>query len=147
MKTPTLNQFQGWAKEHQSLALAVCKATAFAQVTRERVDEYTAPIFQSFKFKDEEGQPIEKPGQLYLCKDEDRCKEYYAEKEIADRAHGWGGEEGYCPALVAEHNQIKMEQALIFKGAKLMGIKGMGWNTLENRKKMLDLLLGACRKR
>jgi len=147
MNKPTLKQFQSWAKENQSLALAVCKATAFAQLERERVDKYTMPIFQRYGFKDEQGQPIDKPGQLYLCQDEQLCTTYFTECNKANQAHGWGGPFDHCPALVAEHNQIKIEQALIDEGAKLMGIESQGWNTLEDRKKMLDLLLGACLKK
>ena len=143
MKTPTIEAFKAWAKEHQSLALAVCKAQAFAKVERERVDAYIRPIFDRYAFKDERGEPIKKPDDLYHCKDEVLCAAYYAECDSTHREHGFRGPEGYCPALVAKDMQLKTEWALLDTGATLFGF---GDITLygENHAKMLNLLLGAC---
>jgi len=146
MNTPSLSQFKVWAKDNQSLAMAVCKATAFAKVTRERVDKYTVPIFESYGFKDEEGEPIPDKDQLYICKDEKRVATYYEKCNRANRVHGWNGPEDHCPALVASYTQTKMEWALLDKGCELLGLKDHPHH-LDDRQKMLDLLLGACLKR
>ena len=143
MKTPTLDEFKAWAKEHQSLALAVCKAQAFAQVERERVNAYIRPIFDRYSFKNEKGEPIKKPDDLYLCKDEVLCAAYYAECDKAHREHGFRGPEGHCPALVAEDMHRRAAAALIEAGVKLFDIGTAGIYG-ENRAKMLRLLLGAC---
>src|SRR5436305_796946 len=46
----TSADFKDWAREHRSLALAVCRAQAAAELTRARVDAYIKPIFESFGF-------------------------------------------------------------------------------------------------
>jgi hypothetical protein len=80
----TSADFKDWAREHRSLALAVCRAQAAAELTRARVDAYIKPIFESFGFvysgelaesldmragEKLVGKPLESEKDLYLCDD------------------------------------------------------------------------------
>lgn len=151
MKTPTLSQFKKWAKEHASLANAVCLAQAFAQIERERVDAYVAPIFARYGFQYGEIAKgmhtglIENPKYLYLCEEEEKVAAYYAECDKAHRQYGFEGKDGECPALVAETLKIDAENALLDAGCKWLEIdrSAMG---MDHRKQMLDLLIGGCIK-
>lgn len=151
MNYPTLEQFKAWAKIHKKLAMTVVAAKAVAQVTRERVDEYTQPIFEKYGFKaDSEvmkktpdyGKPLDTPKDLYMT-DDPRCTEFYAECDEEHKRQGFDVKPGYCPALVAENALIKAENALLEAGSELMGVNLIGIS-LENRKKALEILLGAC---
>ena len=152
MKTPALNEFKAWAQAHKQDALAVCMAQAYAQLERERVDAYVLPIFQRYNFQYgheiTRGQykgPIPTPNELYLCEEEELIKDYYEECDKAHREHGFTGEHGYCPALVADEVRRKAENAFLRLGCELFGLDDLPHMT-EHRKKMLDLLLGACLK-
>jgi hypothetical protein len=153
----TLPQFKQWARKHKRLALAVCAAKAAAIVTREKVDAYTKPIFESFGFRysgelsdkmgkhggPQSGQLIPTPADLYLC-DDSRTPEFYAACTAEHKRQGFFKmKPGYCPALVAEHLLIQAENALIEAATPLFGI-GVEHVHFEDRTKYLDLLLGAC---
>ena len=140
MITPTLTQFKTWARANRSLAEAVCMAQAFAECERERVDAYIRPVFDRYTFIDEQGKRITKPRDLFMSADD--ATEFYAACDVAHRENGFTGESGYCPALIAESMLIDAQNALIKSGAALLGIDGDIYG--EHRKKMLDLLLGAC---
>jgi hypothetical protein len=152
--TPTISEFKAWSLSHYSLAHAVCAAKAYAQCRREQVDAYLRPIFDSFKFtigeefggrRGDAGKPITDPTRLYLCGDEELCKDYFHACDLEHRKHGFTGPYGHCPALIAEHLLVIAENALLDAGCKLMGIED-GHAALwgDKREKMLDLLLGAC---
>lgn len=113
-------------------------AEAAAKSTRAKVDAYIQPVFERFSFTSKwDGKPITKPNDLYLT-DED-CTAYYAACDIAHREQGYNLPEGHCPALVAEHEQLKAEWALLEAAGKLLGIDGLGlWG--DNRKQLLDIL-------
>lgn len=142
MNTPTLPQFKKWASEHKPLAEAVCLAQAFAEMERARVDAYEIPLFLSFGFTDKTGKPLEIPEELYLCKDEAKCMEFYAASYKAHRAHGWKGREGHCPALTAEHLVIDAQNSLLKAGENLMGVEFT--RSMKTRAKALELFMGAC---
>lgn len=148
--TPTLSEFKTWASQNRSLALAVCAARASAEVERKRVDAYIGPIFHSYGFTVDRhaqtpGELIDKPSNIYLSTDEVRVTAYFAECDAAHRAHGFTGKEGYCPALIAEAVVIDAENALLQAGCTLLGLKEIPWS-MEHRREMLQLLLGACLK-
>ena len=42
--------FKQWTRDNAKLALAVCEAQAYAEMTKARVDAYVQPIFDSFDF-------------------------------------------------------------------------------------------------
>jgi len=151
MKTPTLAAFKLWAKVNKELALMVCKAQAQAELVREHVDSYTQPIFETYGFKvdaditkgmTDYGRPLDKPSDLYLT-DDPRVTEYYAACDKAHKEQGYDVQAGYCPALVAEHELIKIQNQLLESGAKLMGIEDIPVYG-KNRVDMLKLLIGAC---
>ncbi len=148
----TKEKFLAWAKkkENRNVALLYCKAKAFAEVERKRVDAYILPIFKTYGFREDhkygEGHTptnnlIEDPDDLYLC-DDPRLPEYYEETYKAHTAHGWTGERTHCPALVAENLVIQAENAVLKLGEELTGIAPEQLYG-DNRKKMLDLLIGA----
>lgn len=148
MRTPKLAEFKRWARQHSALAHAVVMAQAFAELERERVDAYIAPILADFSFKygerytEKRGQFINKVGDLYLCDDEAGLKRFYECCDEAHRAHGFTGPHGHCPALTAENLQMEAERALIDAGCELMGIERGLYG--ENRAEMLRILMGAC---
>lgn len=152
MKTPTLQQFQSWARDNRLLALAVCQAQAFAECERKRVDAYQLPIFKRYNFKVREEwlkpdsrhqQTIDSPRDLYLSDQEELCAQYYAECHAANIAHGWKGNPDHCPALVAENLLMEAQRALLESGAELLGMDLTACYG-DLRKRALDLLLGAC---
>ena len=147
----TLPAFKAWAKDTVPIARALMLAQAFAAVERERVAKYVRPIFESFPFVygpiaarcGLEGQRITTEKDLYLCEDTELLTAYYTACDAAHRAHGFRGPEGHCPALTAEYLVMEAERALIDAAAPLFGITDVYG---DNRKKYLDLLLGACVK-
>ncbi len=139
----TAAEFKQWSKDHKPLAMAVCRAMAFAEVEQQRVDAYVRPIFDSFNFVDEHEKKIEHPKDVYLSQDEAACKAFFARCDEAHRAHGFKGPEGHCPALEAETVLRIAEDALLRAGADFLEIEELHIYG-EDRKKMLDLLLGAC---
>lgn len=151
MKSPTLDEFKTWAKAHSKQALQVCTAKAFAQCEKERVNAYIQPIFESFKFtyagKLAESckltGPIPNQNELYLCDDEVRLAAYYAECDQAHREHGFTGPTGHCPALTADHFRIQTENLFLREGCDLFELEDIPGMPAD-RKKLLDLLLGAC---
>ncbi len=154
MRTPALPAFKKWAKAHYSLAHAVCVAQAFAECQRERVDAYVQPIFDSFGFhyrgdlaeKCNLSGPIPSVKELYLCDDEAQLALFYEACDQAHAAHGFKGEKGHCPALVAEHILIIAENALMEAANPLFDADFVATAHFENRRKLLDCLLGACLK-
>lgn len=149
--TPDLETFKKWAKDCAPAGRAVLLARAFAELERERVDAYILPIFKSYKFTVAEkngrrhpGEEITEPRMLYLSDDEVMCAAYYEECDRAHRAHGFKGPHGHCPALTAEHLVIQTEHALIGLAQDLFGVEAHQLWRPEDRKKYLDLLIGAC---
>jgi hypothetical protein len=124
-------------------------ARAFAETERARVDTYVAPIFARYDFhvaeRWQERRPtkITKPGDLYLCDDEPACKAFYADCDDAHRAHGFTGPAGHCPALTAERLLCEAERALLTLAESTTGVAPDRLYG-DNRKKMLDLLIGMC---
>lgn len=153
MRTPTLDEFKTWAREHHDLAITVCKAQALAECERERVDAYILPIFQRYGFHadlkllhngPDANRLLTTPKELYLSEDP-RIPDYYAECDAAHRAHGFTGPDGHCPALSAEYLHTQAENALLEAAHDLLDVELSVLGGPE-RKKMLDLLLGACLK-
>lgn len=143
-RTPTPAAFKKWARANKPLAKAVALAQAFAQVERERVDDYVEPLFQSYGFLDDEGKPVTASERSYLVEgDETRMSEFYAKCLVLHAEHGYKGEPETCPALVAENLACKAEQALLDELATFMGLDSI-WTTLEQRAKALDLAMTAC---
>jgi len=141
----TVSMLKTWARRNKDLAMTVCKAKAFAEVERERVDAYVAVVFAGFGFKDEDGNAIPDARRLYLCEDDAACAAFYAACDVAHRANGWTGEEGHCPALTAENLQIQAENLLLASLGEFVGVDDGDFSrSLEMRAKALNIALGVC---
>ena len=146
MKQPNLDEFKAWAKAHRMDAMTVCAAQAIANVERERVDAYIRPIFDRFTFLNKRtGEQITNPDDLYLAEDPrlDEGGEYWEACDAAHRDHGFTGKRYYCPALIADPDLIKSQNKFLRLGCDLFGLEDIP-SMPDHRKKMLDLLLGAC---
>lgn len=149
--TPSLKTFARWAQINAPVAKAVIMAQAFAELERERVNTYIRPIFDRYAFVDgmsrgaHLGQPLETPDQIYLSTDEAKVKAYFEECDTAHRAHGFTGPQGHCPALRADNLLIQAQNALIDQAIPLFGIESCDLFG-DDRKRYLDLLIGACLK-
>lgn len=146
-----LEDFKKLCKENRELALAVCKARAYAEVMREQVDKYTLPIFNKYKFRvsfsemrGEYGEFVKSPKDLYLTDlDSQDVKNFYKDVAAEHRKHGFKGPEDHCPALVAENFLTEAENVLLDVFKEFFKIEECGLYG-ENRKKMLNLVMGAC---
>lgn len=139
-KTLTIAALKRWAPKLRPLVVEMLAKRAFAEVERKRVDAYIAPVFAQFRFVDDEGAVITNPKRLYHCEDAAMCAAYYAACDIAHREHGFKGESGECPALVAEHNQLKAEWVVLESMERFVGLDdGALSRTLEIRAKALEL--------
>lgn len=150
---PTLPQLKQWAKDNRRLALAVCAAQAYAETMREAVDKIQRQILAELPLYDDlmaehkgtERKRITDPKHTYLSQDEAACQRYFAECNTRTRAAGLKPADmpdEYCPALVAEHDQIKAERALLDSGGALCGFGSDDlWGELRDRG--LKLFLGA----
>lgn len=151
--TPTLPEFEAWACDCAPAGRAVLMAQAFAETTRQHVDAYIRPIFDAFAFEYSGdlasrlhlSGPIPTPNELYLCGDGQSTDAYYAECDRIHKAHGSTLPTGHCPALHAEMLLTQTENALIELAAPLFGVHGHELCG-ENRRRYLDLLIGACLK-
>ena len=141
-KSPTLTiaSMKRWAPKLRPLVVEMLAKRAFAEVERKRVEAYIAPVFAQFRFVDDEGAVITSPERLYHCEDAAMCAAYYAACDIAHREHGFKGEPGECPALVAEHNQLKAEWVVLESMERFIGLDdGALSRSLEIRAKALEL--------
>ena len=139
-KTLTIASLKRWAPKLRPLVVEMLAKRAFAEVERKRVDAYIAPVFAQFRFVDDEGAVITNPKRLYHCEDAAMCAAYYAACDIAHREHGFKGEPGECPALVAEHNQLKAEWVVLESMERFTGLDdGALSRSLEIRAKALEL--------
>ena len=140
IKTLTIASLKRWAPKLRPLVVEMLAKRAFAEVERKRVDAYIAPVFAQFRFVDDEGAVITNPKRLYHCEDAAMCAAYYAACDIAHREHGFKGEPGECPALVAEHNQLKAEWVVLESMERFTGLDdGALSRSLEIRAKALEL--------
>lgn len=144
-------EFQSWCKDHATDAALLLAAMARARVTRQRVDAYIAPVFARFKFPTTAevraaGGPefVTRPGDLYLCGDEALCRDFFAACDVAHRENGYTMEPGFCPALTAAHDVIKLENAFMDEAAALTGVTREQLSKPDNRRAWLDILLKAC---
>jgi len=149
VRMPTLPEFKKFARDVAPAAQAVLMARANAQLTREHVDAYIAPIFACYTFHAEpdfgDVRPITSPDDLYLCDlNSPEVADFYAQCDAAHRAHGFTGPQGHCPALEAENLVIKAENALIALAEPLFGIQGYMLGGERNR--YLELLIGGALK-
>jgi len=132
-----------------------------AKVTREKVDEVQAAILQYLELftkpYPERGLVSERildPSRSWRAEDGPALEAYYDTVDAALRAKGLKPddmERDYCPALVAEHNQLKAEWALLDAAGRMldMGYEDGELNDrllcdkdgLSRRREFLDLMI------
>lgn len=109
----TLENLKAFLPALRPLVLSMTAARAWAIVESKRVNAYIMPLFATFTFLDEDGALITDPDYLFKCDDEALVASYFAACDAAHREHGFTGETGCCPALIAEAAQIKAENAVL----------------------------------
>lgn len=109
----TLENLKAFLPTLRPLVLSMTAARAWAAVERKRVNAYILPLFATFTFLDEDGALITDPEHLHNCDDDALVASYYAACDTAHREHGFTGETGCCPALIAESDQIKAENTVL----------------------------------
>lgn len=142
-KKLTIAGLKKWASKVRPLIIEMLTKRAFAEVERKRVDAYIAPVLARFSFVDDEGKAITDPELLYCCDDEAMCAAFYAACDVAHSEHGFTGETGKCPALVAAHETLKVEWAVLASMEKFVGLDdGALSRTMEIRAEALKLAAG-----
>ncbi len=137
-----LKKFHARADVKAAIA-AVKAATAAYEKIAAHVKSYIEPAFAAFApFTHENtGARITRAKDLYLIPDsqEEQCHAWYAHCDKLHAEHGYSGlEPGQCPALTAEHEKIKAENALL----KLCEeFTGAAFVNLDHRKRALELFL------
>ena len=145
--TPAKLETLAKSKPFVDLAKAVLVAMARAQTVRAQVDAYIKPVFDRFtftaadKFNQSGNITIDKPSKLYLSEDEAQCAAFYAACDVEHKKNGYDLPAGNCPALVADHDLVKAEYALlVFVGKAFeLPFEDVYGN---DRKALLKLLLG-----
>lgn len=116
---------------------------ATAEVLREKVNAVEAEVLKDValfddlraRHEDREAQRITEPRHTYLSEDEEALDRYYDAVDAALRDAGLKPAEmdrDYCPALVAEHDQLLAERAILDAAAKMLQMDFDG-NELNNR--------------
>ncbi len=136
--------------EIRSCVNAYLMARAYAETMREKVDAIHREILTECPiYADKhEGRQIFKSGDLYLCTNDALCQDFYEEADKRLRAAKLKPDNmpvDHCPALVAEHLQVKTEWLLIGAAGEPFGITNDKLlctpNGLENRQKFIDLVV------
>lgn len=144
------------------LVAEVLFTEAKAQVIRQAVDEYLKPVFEQFDFRvtlechghrpPDFGEKITDEKQIYLDADEEKCKRYWAACREEHLKHDFadvvlqheashGGDQGWCPALISEHQFIKAKRSLADHVAtKWLGLKEINY---PHSDKLVDIVLKA----
>jgi hypothetical protein len=133
-------------------------AMALSQLERERVDKIQRAVLaeevylmaEEHLHRGREDRRITDPKNAWLMCDDDAAR-YYPKLNAIHLANGYAdAAKGFCPALVAEHDTIRAEWALIEAAQKwypeidndrLLCGTGKG-DGLETRRKYIDLLIG-----
>ncbi len=121
---------------NMALVVVVLTAREHAVEMRAKVDAYTLPILAAMDLRDDEGQQILKPSDLYLCSTD--AAEFYAACDRAHKEHGFDLEPDYCPALIAESEVVRAENALLKIACAHYGLPYI--YDLSLRSQMLNLL-------
>lgn len=128
--------------EVHSLVQSYLTTRAIAETLREEVDKVKVGVLSGFSFKNdlsiehgEEERDITDPEDLYLSQDEEGIIRYHAEVDKKLKESGIkpkSMESDFCPALVAEHDQRKIEWALLDEVAEVLECEYDG-KKLNNR--------------
>lgn len=81
-------------------------------------------VLKRFNFTDDEGKPIEKVEDLYLCEDEEAIDRFYNELHIAYTEAGAILEDvGYCPICIADTDFLTAKSDFVSAALELMKMK------------------------
>ena len=142
----------------KSAANAYLLARAYHETMREKVDEVYREILTEIPVYADQFDHTEQildVKNLYLCSDDEECKDVYAEGNKRLREMGLKPDDmpdSHCPALVAERDQRDAERA-IFEAASVMlelELTGQELNNgllcmkkgLEKRQEFIDATVG-----
>ncbi len=138
--------------EVKSCVNAYLMERAYAETMRDKVDKIHRDILtQCPIYADVHGhsQQIFESKDLYLCGNDALCQDFYEEADKRLRAAKLKPDDmpaSHCPALVAEHLQVKCEWMLIDAAGKPFGITAdnimCSKDGLGNRQKFIDLVVG-----
>jgi hypothetical protein len=132
---------------------ALARARSYAAETRAAVDAYTAPLFAKYEFFNDlevnagraERSRITDQKMLYLSQDEATCRKFYDECFAAAKEAGYDVVDDQCPALMAEHAVVRLENALLELAANVFGINFVETHG-DLRKRAIKLLSETCRR-
>lgn len=138
--TPDMVHAYARDKDAKAAAWTLTAARVRAKVYREAMDKITAGILADMKCTDDDGKPVTEPKDAWTLNDDDHA-EYVRRKQAAQAAAGYDVPEGYCPALMAEADVTKAENALLDIAAKHLGDYMNAFRTLEIRERQIALAL------
>ena len=123
----------------QPIVDTLLMAMAYAELERAKMDKIYNGILSRCTYYDTEGKRISDHNKAYLM-DDNYSATFLAHCTQAVKDAGYNVPEGNCPALMAEHDVVKLEWSLMQATAPLFGID---WQALygENRAKYLDLTI------
>jgi hypothetical protein len=171
-KSVSVAALKQWSRQNAKLALAICEAQAYSEMTTARVAAYVQPIFDSFAFicegtmaerfdaspraGDTEkwvGRKIKSPndGEFTMLHGREESEEiqsklrrYYEALDAEHRRQGYRGlEPGHCPALEAQSLHTTAENALIESAHDLFDIESYQLYG-DMRERYLDILMRSC---
>jgi len=130
----------------KSLVNSYLMLRVLAETLREQVDEvYLAVLTETPVYEDRTGKPILNSEHLYLSTDEAAVKRTWAEVTKRLRAagiHPVDMDDEKCPALVAEHDLVKIEWLLIDEAGKPFGISCDKMYDIKQRAEFIRLTVG-----
>lgn len=135
----------------RTLVSAYLLTRANAEIMREKVDEIERQVLTDIPVyatprseRRNRSDRLYLGKELYLTDDDELVKRVYAEFDKRERAADLKPvtmSDDHCPALVAEHELVKVEHRLLEQTCKPLGIKPNLYG--ENRTKWIDLVVGA----
>ena len=133
----------------KSLVNAYLMARVMAESMREQVNAIYLDILTECPiYGDRDGRQIFDPGRLYLCDNMSLVQDAWDEADQRERKAGLKPASmpaDHCPALVAEHDLIKVEWELIKASGEKLGVtntKLLCAGGSEMRQKFIDLVVG-----
>ena len=121
---------------------------AYAETITEKVDALYAELLKEFPLysdKHDDGQQIVSRDRMYLSDDDATCQKIWDEADSRLRKLNLKPddmEKDFCPALVAKHDLIKIERAIMEIGDKFTGIDSKQIYNMDHRQRYIDLLVG-----
>ena len=119
----------------KSSVKAYLLSRAYAETIRDAVDKIERKILEECPLTNDleikHGKPareITEPKYVYLCDNDDLLQDYYDTVDFELRKAGLKPDDmkkDYCPALVAEHLQVKAEHLVIETTAEMLGEKDL----------------------